>query len=199
MTKNKEFKQPTIEKVQEAFNNAGNNPEIQKLLRDLYGDVVEPEDNRPITERVKTLEDAIAVLGDEHPYVKHLTSYMEEMHGNEEQMDDIAAFLKLRIITAALNEGWTPDWGNTSEYKYFPWFIIYTKEEIEQMDEEEKSRVVGRANFSADAYGGLVYAHASSASSNSYTNYGSRLAFKTSDLAKYAGTQFGDIYADYLI
>ena len=40
-------------------------------------------------------------------------------------------------------------------------------------------RVVGRANNNANANGGLVYANANNASSNSNTNYGSRLTFKT--------------------
>lgn len=159
----------------------------------------ETKDNRPITERVKTLEDAVCILGDEHPYVRHLQLYNEEIHGVEEGMDDIFALLKIRVIVAALNEGWAPDWANTNQCKYYPWFYIYTKEEIEEMDEEEKSRVVGRANGSAVANGGLVYAHANNVSSNSHTNSGSRLAFKSRELAEYAGKQFGEIYANYLL
>ena len=41
-------------------------------------------------------------------------------------------------------------------------------------------RVVGRANNNANANGGLVYANANNASSNSNTNYGSRLTLKVS-------------------
>ena len=37
--------------------------------------------------------------------------------------DEIAR-RKLETITEALNEGWRPDWNNTNEYKYFPWFRI---------------------------------------------------------------------------
>ena len=40
-----------------------------------------------------------------------------------------------------------------------------------------RCRVVGRANFNAFAYGGLVYAHASYVSTFSYAGVGSRLAF----------------------
>lgn len=39
------------------------------------------------------------------------------------------------------------------------------------------SRVVGRGGNNANAYYGLVYANANNASSNSNTNYGSRLTF----------------------
>lgn len=41
-------------------------------------------------------------------------------------------------------------------------------------------RVVGRANNNANANGGLVYANANNVSSNSNTNYGSRLTLKVS-------------------
>lgn len=58
-------------------------------------------------------------------------------------------------------------------------------------------RVVGRANNNANANGGLVYANAFNASSNSYAYSGSRLAFKNEELAEYAAKQFGDIYADF--
>lgn len=189
---------PTIEQIKAAYT-AATTDESRNILRALYGDAVEEQDNRPITERVKTLEDAISILGGNHPYVKHLTLYEQEMHGNEEQMDDISGFLKLRIITAALNEGWSPDWANTDEDKYYPWFAIYTKEEIDNMDDEEKSRMVGRASYSADAYGSLAYLSADVVSTSSSTYNGSRLAFKSRELAEYAGKQFGEIYADFLI
>lgn len=42
----------------------------------------------------------------------------------------------------------------------------------------ERCRVVGRSNYNAVAYGGLVFASADSASSDSYSSYGSRLAFR---------------------
>jgi len=34
----------------------------------------------------------------------------------------IIAQAKLVIIAEALNEGWKPNWDNTSEWKYYPWF-----------------------------------------------------------------------------
>ena len=66
------------------------------------------------------------------------------------------------------------------------------------MSKEEKSRVVYRSGNSANARGGVSYADAGydSASVNAYI--GSRLAFKTKELAEYAGKQFADLYADYL-
>lgn len=158
-------------------------------------------DNRPITERVKTLEDAIAVLGEDHTLVRQYHLYEQQMNGNEEDMRDLTAFLKLRIITAALNQGWSPDWTNSDEWKYYPWFCLYTEDEYNDLDADDKERccrVVGRSISYAYAGGGLVYANASSASSNSGAYNGSRLAFKTRELALYAGKQFVDLWCDFV-
>ena len=97
--------------------------------------LVDVEDNRPITERVKTFEDACAVLGENHLYVQMFQD----------------------IYTAALNEGWEPQF-TSDEWRWYPWFRLLTKSDIEELSEEERCRVVGRAYNIADAYGGLVYA-----------------------------------------
>lgn len=158
-------------------------------------------DNRPITERVKTLEDAISVLCEDHTLVRQYHLYEQQMNGNEEDMRDLTAFLKLRIITAALNQGWSPDWTNSDEWKYYPWFCLYTEDEYNDLDADDKKRccrVVGRSNSNASAIGGLVYAFANYASSYSNASSGSRLAFKTRELALYAGKQFVDLWCDFV-
>lgn len=158
-------------------------------------------DNRPITERVKTFEDAVAVLGENNTLVRQYHLYEQQMNGNEEDMRDLTAFLKLRIITATLNQGWTPDWTNSNEWKYYPWFCLYTEDEYNDLDADDKERccrVVGRSYNSANAGGGLVFAGASFASSASSSYHGSRLAFKTRELALYAGKQFVDIWCDFV-
>lgn len=163
-----------------------------KVLEALFGeDMFKPKD---IKERIKTFDDAIQELGEEHPCVKAYREWMRVKLANQK---DIEAYLKLRIIAAALNEGWEPTFGK-DEWRYFPWFYIYSKEELEEMDEEERSRVVGRANFNAHASGGLAFASAISASSYSYAYYGSRIAFKSEELAVYCGQQFIDIWVDFI-
>ena len=154
------------------------------------------EDTRPVTERIKTFEDACRELGDAHPLVQHYALYEQEMNGNFVDMADITAYLKARIIVAALNEGWTPKF-EEGEWRYAPWYELLTNEEIEDLDEEAKQkvcRVVGRASHYAYAYGGLVCSFASYVSSNSNTHSGSRLAFKSRELAEYAGKQFIEIF-----
>ena len=147
-----------------------------------------PKDNRPVTERVKTFEDAVRELGDEHPLVR-------EWHLGDGLSADLEAYLKLRIIAAALNEGWEPEF-TTDEYRYFPWFVLYTEEEYNELSDEVKARVVQWSYSHADTYRGVAYVNAYYDSSNAYSYVGSRLAFKNSDLAKYAGKQFIEIYAD---
>lgn len=200
MNNNNQLKQPTLTDVQTAFRKAENNPEIQSLLRTLYGDAAEPDatDNRPVTERIKTFDDAVAALGENHPYV---VAYNCMTDVDEYDVPDILAYMKLRIIVAALNEGWEPEFVE-DERRWAPWFVLYTNEEIERMDDDDRARicrVVGRSVYSASAYGGLAYAYASYASSNAYSDYAARLAFKTETLAKYAGTQFIEIYRDFII
>ena len=163
-------------------------------------------DEKPqdITERIKTFEDACEELGNEHPLVKE---YCSVVNINLDITKDLISYLKLRIIITALNEGWTPAF-DEDECRYYPWFCIYTKEEYEKLDEEEKAHGVPLRSFHnahangdlvcAHANGGLVYASANYVGSLSFTLYGVRLVLKTLELAEYCGKQFMDIWCDYL-
>lgn len=169
-----------------------NYPQISKEqveceMKKVFGeDVFKPAD---IRDRIKTFEDAKRELGNDHPLVK-------EWNLGDNLSADLEAYLKLRIIVAALNEGWKPKF-TTDEWRYYPYFYLVTNDEIEKMDDEERSRVVLRSSHGAYAYGGIVYASADYDSSYAVTYYGSRLAFKNRDLAIYAGQQFIDIYANF--
>ncbi len=148
-----------------------------------------------VMERVKTFEDAVDELGSNNPLVQQYESIYEEFGSNLDA--DIIAYLKLRIIAAALNEGWEPQF-TEDEYRYYPYFYFYTKKEYEQLSDEDKRRCVGRSSSSANALGGLVFAYSVSGSAYSSTGSGVRLAFRTRELAKYAGTQFLNIWADFV-
>lgn len=155
-------------------------------------------DEKPqdVTERIKTFADAYRELGSDHPFVKAYDGYVSHIHQHDMNDYDLVAYLQLRIITAALNEGWEPQFTKGERRWYFCYDLI-TKEQYDKLSAEDKSRVVGRGGDSAFAYYGLVFAVANSASSYSYTFYGCRLAFKSGKLAAYAGRQFAEIYADY--
>lgn len=148
----------------------------------------EPE--KEVRERIKTFEDACREIGiDAEAWNRDKISLGLE--------PDVLAFLKLRIIVKALNEGWEPRF-TEDECRYYPWFVLYTGEEYNKLDEEEKSRVVSRSNNNAYALGGVSYAHANYDSSVTVASIGVRLAFKTSELAAYCGRQFLDIWTDFV-
>ena len=150
----------------------------------------------PATERVKTYEDAVWELGNDHPLVEAASSAEWRFTNSEDK--DIIAYLKLRVIVAALNDGWKPQFV-PGELRWYPWYELISKDEYDAMSEDEKQerRCVGRSNNNANAYGGLVYSNAYYASSYSYASVGSRLAFKSEALAEYAGKQFAELFANF--
>ena len=136
----------------------------------------EPE--KDVRKRIKTFEDACHEIGiDAEAWNRDKISLGLE--------PDVLAFLKLRIIVKALNEGWEPRF-TEDECRYYPWFILYTGEEYNKLDEEEKSRVVYRSAYNASALGGVSYAYASYDSSYSYAYIGVRLAFR--GIIRWAGS-----------
>ena len=150
----------------------------------------------PATERVKTYEDAVWELGNDHPLVEAASSAEWRFTNSEDK--DIIAYLKLRVIVAALNDGWKPQFV-PGELRWYPWYELISKDEYDAMSEDEKQerRCVGRSNNNANANGGLVYSNAYYASSNWSAIYGSRLAFKSEALAEYAGKQFAELFANF--
>ena len=117
--------------------------------------MVAPKD---ITKRVKTYADACAVLG------------IEPM--NETVLAKLG-FTNDEI--AYRNEGWRPDWANSNEYKYWPWFVYNP------------------------ASAGFSCANTDNAASSTNAHVGSRLCYKTRELATYAGRQFEGLYNDFLL
>ena len=192
-----EFKQPSLEQVQEAFRNAGSNPEIQTLLRTLYGDAVEV-DNRPVTERIKSFEDALdelevrAANGDNTAKMLY-----DDWHNVTTDSDDLIAFLKLRIVCAALNEGWEPK-HTEDELRYYPWHWLYTQDELNDMREEEKIRrcTLPTGEYQTE-FAGFGFAHSLNAPSATTALIGSRLCLRSDELAVYCGKQFIKLWADF--
>lgn len=168
---------------------------INEMTKAFGEEALKPQD---IKERIKTFEDAVNAIGEDHPLVaqyKAITNAFKEDDNNLH----LFAYTRIAIIAEALNEGWRPEY-TENEYRYYPWFGLYTQEEYDEMDDDNKEccRFVGRSHSYAYANGGLVYAGAYSGSAHSYAGIGSRLAFKSRDLAIYCGKQFIDIWINYL-
>ena len=153
-------------------------------------------DNRTVTERIKTFEDAVKATGMTLPFDDNQLSCFPK---------DVVAYMKLRIIAAALN-GLTEDTLDEfpkltiGEYRWYPWFYLYTQEDIDNMDEEKKKKLWLFGGDSGDGSScGLAFEGSSLAWSRSVSSFSARLAVKSGALAKYFGQQFIDIWADYLI
>lgn len=89
-----------------------------------------------------------------------------------EDSKDERAYKKLKVIVKALNEGWEPDYTNSNQYKYEPRFYDFQS----------------GFGFSWTACGYWV----------TVTTVGSRLCFKSRELALYAAEQFKEIYNEFL-
>lgn len=151
----------------------------------------------PVTERIKTFTDAVDELGSEHPLVRQ---YMAAANGNESFTRNTVAYMKLLIIAAALNEGWEHQF-TEYEYRWFPWFTLWTEGELKNKSKEWKANhelwlFGGASNFGASC--GLAYVLSLSAWSNAASAISARLAVKSEELAHYFGKQFIDIWAEYL-
>ena len=179
------------ESLLDAYRNAGN--EGRNVLVNLFPEM-DFRKSLPVTERVKTWDDVVRELG--YDPVERLLDHTERGDGFNFEPDEIA-YIKLKAIAKVLNEGWEPKFVK-GEWRWFPWFYLYTQEEIDKMTPEKRSRVVLRSNNIASANGGVAYAVAVYGSSNANTYCGSRLAFKSEELAVYAGKQFTDIWADFV-
>lgn len=150
---------------------------VKKLTEDegngsIFDYFYKEEDYEEITDRVKTYEDACKVLG-----VEPINEQNAKAQGF--RSDEIAR-RKLETIAAALNEGWKPDWNNTDQYKYYPYFYI-----------QENAKGKGSA--------GLSFADSYAAATTTLAYFGSRLCFYASRLARYASNQFTDLYEQILI
>ena len=146
-----------------------------------------------IKKGIKTFEDAYNELGINHKFVEDYSRCACSVS------KDIEAYLKLRIICAALNEGWEPQFTN-DEYRYYPYLILYTKEDVEGMDEETKNErglFGGNANNGSSC--GPVAANAHFDFGHAYATLGSRLCLRTRELAVYCGRQFIDLWYDLYV
>ncbi len=182
----------TQESINAAYAVADDN--TKKVLDALFE---KRQDNRPITERVKTFEDAVSILTEEHPFVVAYRC-IEDI---DECYNDIAAYLKLRIIVAALNEGWEPEF-TEDEYRWYPWFIQWTKEELKGKSKEwmgAKNISLFGGNDSHGACAGFGYLYTEDRAAYDRACVGACLCLKSEEIAEYCGKQFKQIWATYLL
>ena len=153
--------------------------------------------NEPVWERIKTLEDAIREIGEDHETVRDL-KLCKGVKG------DVEAYLQLRIITAAYNEGWKPEIG---QWWYSPYLRLYrdleTAKEIWGEDAIEIPSAVRACllggSAGSGALAGLADVISSYAPGYARVDVGSRLCYRTPELAKASMRNFIDIWCRYLL
>jgi hypothetical protein len=82
------------------------------------------------------------------------------------------SFQRMKILSDAINQGWTPDHFNTDQYKWFPYFKVSSS---------------GFGFSTSYYYCGLAA-----------TRVGSRLCFETEEKSNYAGRQFTQLFQDFI-
>lgn len=132
------------------------------------GKITLREKPKDIIERIHSVGDAIACLGQNDEEVILLHKLIEALPNDSHPL----AHQKAVVITKAFNEGWVPDWNDTSQSKYFPWF-----------------EMGGSSGFQFFVYG---YWRSSS-------SVGSRLCFKSSNLAEHVGKKFTSVYKQFML
>ena len=165
--------------------------------------LVDVEDTRPITERVKTYKDACKILGKD-PLEKYIDKTVELENGEKFvsyslPLDEVA-YIQLKTIIEALNEGWKPQL-TEDEYRWYPWFYLYTKEEIKRKSKADLKRQRGLllgGHALNGAYCGFAYVYSNGTPSGTNARIGSRLCLKSEELADYCGRQFIEIWFSYL-
>ena len=85
----------------------------------------------------------------------------------------IVAYKKICHIIKVINNGWVPNWSDSNQRKYFPWFVVSPS--------------------------GSGFSASDSDYCYSYTSVGSRLVTDTDEKALYLPNQFKDLYIQYLL
>jgi hypothetical protein len=126
------------------------------------GEIKFKEKSKDVLERILTDEDVLADNGYTLDSFNLACSDLEEHE---------KAFRFLNLLAKSLNQGWKPDFDNSSQYKYQPYFLG------------------GSSGFRCGGCGAWYSASA----------VGSRLCFKESRLAIHAGEKFTKWYKEIIV
>lgn len=142
---------------------------------------------------IKTFADACEKLG----MKEHLLT--GSMGGDREAQGQAQALYKLLIIQKAINNG---VWRDEDGLSYYPYWVLYSKKEMERMSEEKKQRMVIKQLFSCAGAGsaelaGIRCAYAGSRGEGTGTYCGFPLCFNSEETALYAAHQFEDLFFQY--
>lgn len=150
---------------------------------------------------INTFEDALEVLYMRSPNHPYRMAYLDMMGHNLKEVEaydefienvghDVLAYIKLRIITAAINGDWQADFGE-NKVRYYPTAYIYSKKEYEKIEFDKADLVVGNV-YNNDSFAIIEPNKCSGTHTIPDT-----LAFASYEQAVCAISKFKDLYADY--
>lgn len=180
--------------------------ETKEVLKALFGheNIFVSKPNLDDYKSIKTYEDACEALGIV-PYLSAKNNLVICENGTEKYKfwqnmpPNIIALMKLETISRALwGRTWAPEPdAEGSKWFYYPVFALYTKSEIENMDEDELGGLLSvYADSGATAGFGFLYTYLRSSAASA--SFGFRLCQEDSEKAKYFGKQFLELWAAYL-
>lgn len=131
---------------------------FRKVLTETFGE--DTFKKRDFSE-IKTFEDACEELG------------IDPSDFNfERDMPDDIAYKKLKIVIKAINQGWEPDWNDTNQRKWYPWFNVRSS--------------------------GFGFSGSYCVCDRTFASVGSRLCFESEAKSTHAANQFVDLYNQFL-
>lgn len=148
-----------------------------------------------------TFEDALEVLYIRNPNHPYRMAYLDMMGHNLKEVEaydefienvghDVLAYIKLRIITAAINGDWQADFGENN-VRYYPTAYIYPQGERSKPPLDKADLVVGNV-YNNDSFAIIEPNKCSGTHTIPDT-----LAFASHEQAVFAISHFKDLYADY--
>ena len=178
----------------------------KKLLDALFGKAAKANTpNLDDYKSIKTYEDACEALGltpiysDENvdrAVCEHINDHWDY---RQDLPKHIKALLKLETIAKALwGRNWEPKPDASGDtWFWYPWFALWTEKEIQDLNKDQRG-----ALLSADAHNGALagfgFLNTNDRSSDAIAYLGFRLCQETEEKARYFGTQFVELWAEYL-
>ena len=188
------------DKLAEVYQNAS--AETKEALKALFGHesnfISKPKPTLDDYTTIRSYEDACEALGAE-PIFNEPNPTMNLYGVEYEVPPHIIALMKLETISRALwGKDWMPDPdASGSKLFYYPVFALYTQQEIENMNEDERGGLLsaGAVNGANAGFGAL---YTGGRSSGAIASSGFRLCQETREKALYFGKQFLELWAEYL-
>lgn len=178
----------------------------KKLLDALFGKAAKANTpNLDDYKSIKTYEDACEALGltpiysDENvdrAVCEHINDHWDY---RQDLPKHIKALLKLETIAKALwGRNWEPKPDASGDtWFWYPWFALWTEKEIQDLNKDQRGALLS-ATAVDGATAGFGYLSAFHRSSYALAYFGFRLCQETEEKARYFGTQFVELWAEYL-